>query len=77
MEIPETQYNNIITIITKYPNNPASSIFNDDFSENNLMSLLFSNSFIVNNAYVEYFLKYNYSNVYQNIMEKSETSLFN
>lgn len=61
----ETQFSNIINIITKYQNKPASLVRNE-FAEDNVMSVLFSNSFNIT-EFVSYFLKYQYTNVYDDI----------
>lgn len=63
----ETQFSNIIKIITKYQNQPASLV-RKHFSEENIMSLLFSNSFNVT-EYISYILKYEHTNVYNNFSD--------
>lgn len=70
IENHETQFNNIINIVTKYPNRPMSSIYEDELSETSIMSGLFSNSFMISNDVLTYFLKYKYTDVYKD-MEKT------
>lgn len=63
----ETQFNNIVDIVTNYPKRPMSVLFNKEMSEASIMSVLFSSSFSVSNQLLTYMLRYKYADVYQNI----------
>lgn len=63
----ETQYNNLINIITNYPQMPVSQVFNAEMSEANIMAALFSNTFTVGEGVSGYFLKYKYTDVYSDL----------
>lgn len=66
----ETQYNNLINIITNYPQMPVSQVFNEELSENNIMAALFSNTFTVGEGVTGYFLKYKYTDAYSDLLSK-------
>lgn len=66
----ETQFNNIVNIMTKYQNNSVRILYDKKINEENIMSSLFSNTFIVDDRMVSYFLKYQTASAYTNIMEK-------
>ena len=73
VEVPETQYNNIVNIITKYSDGPTTLIFENSYSEDNLMALLFANNFIVDESFKNYFLKHKFSNtVYNNLLNNTK-----
>lgn len=63
----ETQYNNLINIITNYPQMPVSQVFNAEMSEANIMAALFSNTFTVGEGVSGYFLKYKYTDAYSDL----------
>jgi hypothetical protein len=63
----DTVYNHVIDIINNYAKMPSNTIINDKINETNIMRMLFSNSFQVNNTMVSYFLKYKMTDVYQNL----------
>jgi hypothetical protein len=66
----ETQFNNIVQIMTNYEDSTMRILHDSNISEENIMSSLFSKSFKVDNYVMQYFLKYQFTNVYQNIIEK-------
>lgn len=69
MSYEETQYNNVMNIITEYPNRPANALNNADFTEQNIMSVLFSNTFIPSNMKSS-LLKYLQTDVYSSMENK-------
>jgi alpha-tubulin suppressor-like RCC1 family protein len=65
----ETQFNNIVQIMTKYQDNSIRILYDSNITEENIMSSLFSKSFDVDSNVINYFLKYK-TNIYQNIIDK-------
>ncbi len=76
MEIPETQYNNIINIVTKRASEADGEILNnlltDEISEHRLMGILFSFTFPENNiSVINYFLKFERTHDYGDIFNNT------
>lgn len=66
MSYEETQYNNVMNIITTYPDRPANVLNNKKFTEENIMSVLFSNTFIPSDMKSS-LLKYLQTDVYSSM----------
>lgn len=62
----ETQYNNVMNIISKYPNMPASMLNEKELREKNIMSAVFSNTFIPSDM-KNTLLKYLHTDIYSNM----------
>lgn len=68
----ESQLENIVNIITKYPLVSYKTVLNNNITEKNIMSLLFSNSFVSSdNSIIEYILKERKSSIVQNILKQT------
>jgi hypothetical protein len=68
----ESQLENIVNIITKYPLVSYKTVLNNNITEKNIMSLLFSNSFVSSdNSIIEYILKERKSSIGQNILKQT------
>jgi len=66
----ETQYNNVMNIISNYPNMPASMLNEKELSEKNVMAAIFSNTFLPANM-KQKFLKYSQVDIYGNMENKT------
>lgn len=62
----ETQYNNVMNIISKYPNMPAKALNEKELREENIMSAVFSNTFIPSDM-KNTLLKYLHTDIYSNM----------